>query len=117
MSEYGLPGLRDKDGELQAVEHTYEWGGEEITIKLRPPTISEQDDYAELGEEASNEELRGILDDHLVKPEIPEDQELTGRELLAYVEGIVDFSQGGGNDVAQAVQEELEQRAEGSAGN
>jgi hypothetical protein len=113
MSEYGLPETRDKDGELQAVEHTYEWDGEEVTIKLFPPTISEFESYEDLGMKAGADELQDVVDDHLVKPEIPEDEDLTMRELLCYVEGIVDYSNGG-TPRAAAVQEELEERGRGS---
>ena len=116
MSEYGLPSVRDKDGELQAVDHTFEWDDDEITIRLLPPTITEQERYEELGEDANAERLREIIDRHLVKPEIPEDEDLTGRELTCYLEGIVDYSVGGGSDLRQQVSEELERR-EGAQGN
>jgi hypothetical protein len=112
MSEYGLPSVRDKDGELRPVEHTYEWGGEEVTIKLLPPTISQQERYEELGEDVDVERLREIVDTHLVKPDIPDDESLTSRELFCYLEGIVDYSVGGGDGMAAEVQAELEKRNE-----
>jgi hypothetical protein len=112
MSEYGLPEVRDKDGDLQPVEHTYEWGGEDITIKLLPPTIPEYSDYENLGEETENEELREIIGRHLVKPDIPEDQALTMPELLCYVEGIVDYCNGSAG-LGGAAREELEERGVG----
>lgn len=110
MTEYGLPSVRDKDGELQAVEHEFEWDGDNITIKLLPPTITEQERYEQLGEDADAERLREIIDKHLVKPEIPDDEDLTGRELTCYLEGIVDYSVGGGSALRQEVAEELERR-------
>lgn len=116
MSEYGLPSLR-KDGELQPVDHTYVYGDEEITIKLRPPTIGEQEQYEELGQDAETEDLEEIVRRHLVKPEIPEDQELATRELFCYLEGIKDFSFGGNTGLAEAVQAELEKRREAQEGN
>lgn len=115
-SSYGLSGLRDKDGNRQTVEHSYEWGGDEITIKLDPPTVSQQEAYEDLGEEAGAGELRDVLDEHLVEPSIPDDEEWTMRELLCYVNGIVDFSNGGAPDVIDEVRDELDQRADG-AGN
>jgi hypothetical protein len=116
MSEYGLPDVRDKDGELRATEHTFEWDGDEITIKLVPPTIPQYDEYVNLGEEAGNEELREVLDEHLVKPDIPADAGLTMRELLCYVNGIVDYCQGDAG-IAGKAREELEERQEDMEGN
>jgi hypothetical protein len=117
MTEYGLPSTRDKDGELQPVDHSYQWDGDEVTIKLIPPTISEFEEYESMGEETGSSELRDIIDKHLVKPAIPEDEDLTMRELLCYVEGIVDYSEGSSDEYAEEVQEELEQRQSGAAGN
>jgi len=116
MSDYGLPDLRDKDGELQEAEHTYQWDGQEITIKLIPPTISEYDQYVTLGEDADEDELRGIVDDHLVKPEIPSDQDLTMRELLCYTQGIVGYCRGD-SGIAAEIRDELEERQDEAQGN
>lgn len=115
MSDYGLPGLRDEEGELKPQDHTFEWSGEEVTIKILPPTISQQEEYEELGMETTTEDLREILDEHLLKPD-PKQVELTGREVLCYVEGIVDYSTGDRDGVAAEVLEELEKR-EGGEGN
>jgi hypothetical protein len=114
MSEYGLPDVRDKDGELQAVDHTYDWNGDEITIKLVPPTISEFEEYQDLGEDASSEELMPAVEDHLVKPEI--DGDPTMAELLCYVNGIVDYCTGN-SGYAEEVREELDERQDGGRGN
>ncbi|WP_459191821.1 hypothetical protein [Halosimplex sp. J119] len=114
MSEYGLPDIRDKDGELQAVEHTYEWNGDDVTIKLIPPTIAEYESYEDLGDEAGAGELQEVVDDHLEKPEIA--GEPTTAELLCYVHGIVDYCNGGGG-FAGEVQEELDQRQDAAPGN
>jgi hypothetical protein len=116
MSDYGLPDLRDKDGELQEAEHTYQWDGQEITIKLIPPTISEYDEYVSLGEDADESELRRIVDDHLVKPDIPEDEDLTMRELLCYTQGIVAYCRGS-SGIAAEIRDELEERQDEAQGN
>lgn len=111
MSQYGLPGVRDKEGKRQVVEHSFDWNGNEITVKMKPPTISQQEEYEELGRDASTEKLREIVDRHIVEPTIPDDEEWTAAEVLAFVEGIVDFSTGGGGRAAEAVRDELEDRA------
>lgn len=116
MTEYGLPTPRDSTGRLKPVDHTYDWGDHEVTIKLIPPTISQQEDYEELGTETSSEDLREILEDHLVEPDISE-MDLTARELLCYVEGIVDYSVGDARGMAAEVQEELEARQSAGEGN
>lgn len=113
MSEYGLPDTRDSEGERKAVEHTYDWNGREVTIKLLPPTISEQQEYEQLGDEADAEELAAILDTHLVEPD---HDDYTTREMLCYIEGIVDYGVGGGGEVAHEVREEIDAR-KGTAGN
>lgn len=116
MSEYGLPDLRDKNGELQAADHTYQWDGQEITIELIPPTISQYDEYVSLGEDADDEELRSIIDEHLIKPDIPEDQDLTMRELLCYTQGIVRYCRGD-SGIAAEIRDELEDRQDEAEGN
>lgn len=115
MTDYGLPTPRDSKGDLKGVDHTYEWDGQEVTIKLVPPTISQQEEYEELGEETTADELTEIIDRHLVEPDTSE-IDITARELFCYVEGIVDYSIGGGSDLADEVQEELERR-QGESGN
>lgn len=116
MSEYGLSGFRDKDGKRQTVEHTYTWDGQEVTIKLDPPTISQQEEYEQLGEEADSERLREIVDRHVVEPSIPEDEEWTTREVMCYLEGIINFSVGGGGEMGEAIRDEIEARG-GTPGN
>lgn len=108
MTDYGLPNIRDSDGELAAVEHTYEWSGQEVTIKLKPPTISQHEEYEQFGDDVAAEKLVEILDRHLVEPDVGDDP--TARELFCYLEGIVDYGTGGGG-MAADVREELEQRA------
>lgn len=111
MSEYGLPTNRDSDGELKPVDHTYEYAGDTITIKMVPPTITQQDEYEDLGAEVAFEDLNEIVERHIVKPDV-ENVELTTREVMCYLHGINDYGLNGGS-MAQAVQEELEQRSEG----
>jgi len=115
MSEYGLPGVRDKDGDLREVEHTYEWDGEEITIKILPPTTAQLERYENFGDDVDADKLRDVVDEHLVKPDIPEDKDLTARELFCYMEGVMDHAQGS-TGLAEEVREEIEARSE-SAGN
>lgn len=114
MPDYGLPTKRDSDGNLQAVDHTYQWGGDEITIRLIPPTISEQEEYESLGVDTTYQDLVEIVEKHLVEPDIS-DIELSTRELNCYLDGIRDYGMNG-NGMAAAVQEELEARA-GEEGN
>lgn len=115
MSEYGLQGLRDEDGELKTQEHTYEWGDQEVTIKLKPPTITQQEEYEELGEDTEAGDLRDIMNQHLVEPQVDE-EDLTMRELMCYLEGIMDYSVGEATGMAGDVQEELEARQDAGAG-
>lgn len=115
MSEYGLPTKRDESGNLEAVDHTYQWGGDEVTIKLVPPTISQQEEYENLDEDTSSSELTEIVDRHLVEPDTSE-MELTARELLCYVQGIYEYSVGEAEGMASDVQAELDERA-GDGGN
>jgi hypothetical protein len=114
MTDYGLPTVRDEQGDLQAVEHTFDYAGQEVTIKLVPPTISQQEEYEEMGEDVDADALRELLDEHLVEPDVSAAEDLTMREVMCYVEGIVDYSTGGG--MAADVREELEQR-DRSGGN
>lgn len=115
MSDYGLPTPRDDDGNLKPVEHTYKWSGQDVTIQLVPPTISQQEEYEELGTETSTSDLREILDEHLVKPD-PDEFDFTAREVLCYIEGIVDYSTGDLDGVAAEVRDELDER-QGEQGN
>lgn len=117
MTEYGLPNTRDKDGELQAIDHTYDFDGEEITIKFRPPTVSEFERIEEIQQQADVDpsELEDLLREFLCKPEIPEDDSFSFREMMAYLEGIVQYSTGGGG-MQEEARAELEQHldAEGN---
>ena len=114
MSGYGLPVSRDTDGSLKPVDHTFEWGGQEVTLRLVPPTISQHEEYEALGEEATARDLVNILDRHLVEPDVGNDP--TARELFCYLEGIIDYGVGGGDELADEVREELTRR-EGGQGN
>lgn len=110
MSEYGIPDIRDADGSLKGVDHTFAWSGQEITIKHIPVTLSEQQEIESKGEEIDIAEMEHFLDDKLVKPEV--DDEWAIAEVMCYFEGIVDFATGGGGDVMQQAREELERRAD-----
>lgn len=111
MSDYGLAGLRDKDGDLQAVDYSYEWNDDEITIKLRPPTIAEQEELEDLDDDAGPDELEEILERHIVKPEIK--GSWTTREMWAYMEGIIKYSTGDEDGVADEIAAEIERRSDG----
>lgn len=115
MTQYGLPGVRNAEGQLQAVDHTFDFDGDEIVIKLYPPTISEFERYEDMGSDVDIDELFDIVDKHLVKPEI-EREGMTSRELMCYLQGIVDYGIGGGNQFMRQVQQELDER-EATAGN
>lgn len=117
MSEYGLPSARDSDGELQAVEHSYTFDGQEITIVLLPPTVSQFEEFEAMAADADPDpdELEQIIRRHIVKPEIPADESLTFREIRGYAEGIRTHAQGGAG-VNEEILEELED-IQGEAGN
>jgi len=115
MSEYGLPSARDSDGDRRATDHSYEWNGQEITIKILPPTVAEAEEYEHLGDDVSPTEMANIIDKHLKKPEIDDPSDMTIQELRAYAEGI--FSAvAEENEFAEQVNEELESRG-GETGN
>lgn len=115
MSQYGIPNLRDADGQLKGVDHTYEWNGQEITIKHIPITSSEQQEIESHGRDIDVEVMQNLLDKKIVKPEVEGEWSLA--EILCYFEGIVDFAGGGGGEVMAQAREELERRAEEESGN
>lgn len=109
MSEYGIPDIRDADGSLKGVDHTYMWNGKEVTIQHVPITLSEQQEIENQGSEIDIEVMEEFLDEKIVKPEVEGDWSLA--EVMCYFEGIVEFATGGGGDVMQQAREELERRA------
>lgn len=113
--EYGLTGLRDRDGELRPVEYTFEFGGETLTIKFHPPTLAEQEELENLDEDEPASEMASILDDYMIKPQIPDDGSWTAREMNAYLTGILQWSMGG-TDLGQEIEEEIDERT-ASEGN
>lgn len=116
MSEYGLAGRRDNEGNRKPVEHEFEWKGQPVTIKLLPPTVSEAEEYEDLGEEVGAGEMADIVGNHIVKPEFEDASDMTVEELQAYVMGIMDYASDG-DDLQDRVDAELEKRDDGSAGN
>lgn len=114
MTEYGLPSARDEDGELQPVDHEFEWDGETVTIKLYPPTIADVEEYDNFGEDMDMSEMAEVVNDHLVEPDIDEPSDMTINEALCYVEGIVDYAM---NGTSEAVQDALEEGREDVEGN
>lgn len=115
-TEYGLAGFRDKDGNLQPVEHSYSWNGEEITIKFRPPTIAEQEELENLDDDAGASELEAVLDRHMVKPQIPDGGSWTTREMWAYLQGIMQHSIGEAG-IGEDLDEAIADRSPGGEGN
>jgi len=118
MTEYGLTGLRDGDGNRQPVEHTFEYSGDKVTIKFIPPTLNEVDDIEEMmqDDDLDVDEIQQPLDDYLVKPSLPDDDGWTLREFDAYISGIYEWSMGA-EGIHSEVREELEERENGTAGN
>lgn len=111
-TEYGLAGLRDADGELQTVDHTYQWAGEEVTIRFDPPTLSQQEELESLDDDEPVEEMEGLLDTLMVKPSTPEDGSWTAREMQCYLQGIIAWSLGQEDGLAQEVQDEIDDRTD-----
>lgn len=113
MTEYGITKERDSEGNRKPVDHTFEFGGESITIQLIPPTISEVEELEELEEKSDVKvsDLMGVYDDFIVKPDV-DDPTMT--EANAFAEGILDYVSGG-TDLAELAQEEIEAR--GGSGN
>ena len=112
--EYGLPGFRDSEGNRKPQEHSYQYKDQPVNIRLIPPTVSEIEEYEDMGEDVGREKLQDVFDRHVLKPEVSDVGELTIDELKAYVQGIIDYAQDG-NDLAVAARDELEDRA--TAGN
>lgn len=116
-SQYGIPDLRDEEGGLREVDHTFQWNNSDVTIRITPPTIGQIEKYQRLGDEAEPEEIKDVLKDHLVKPEV-DYNDLTATEMLCYATGIMDHVSGGSTGgLSSAVKEELEARRGESEGN
>ncbi|WP_089650089.1 hypothetical protein [Halobacterium hubeiense] len=114
MTEYGLPGHRDSDGNRQPTDHTFEWDGDEVTIRLLPPTLSEVDAIENLPEDVDPETLRETISEPLVEPELAEDP--TMPEVMVCMTGIMDYAYNGGSQLVREARSELDDR-EGDAGN
>lgn len=113
MTEYGLSGLRDADGELQTVTYEYEWNNDQIKIKFDPPTLSQQEKIENLDEDADPETLEEILNEHMVKPKVSEDSSWTAREMWCYITGLIKWSSGMDDTMMQDIEEEIESRTSG----
>lgn len=107
---YGIPDIRDADGELKGVDYTYDWNGQEVTIKHIPITLSEQKEIEAQGTDIEVDKMVEFIDRKIVKPEPPEDWSLA--EVMCYFEGIIEFATGGGGDVMEQARKELERRAD-----
>lgn len=119
MSDFGLTGLRDSDGNVRAQTKTFEWQGEEVKLKYYPLTLSEQERLEE-DEEIDADWIRDFADSKIVKPQIPDDEEWTFREIACFIECLLRDSTGDvdAEDIASQVAEELEEREQtASAGN
>jgi len=115
MTEYGLPTSRDNEGNRKPVDHSYEYDGDDITIKLLPPTISEIEEYENLDDNVNAAQLRDILDTHLVRPE---QEDYTIDELWAYYSGILEYAlDGNTSELAAEAEQRLDERADEGEGN
>ena len=115
MTDYGISGLRDADGERKVVEHTHQFDGEDVTIKFVPPTIAEVDDLEELleQEDLSPADIQQPLNDYLVEPTIPDGEDWTLREFNCYIEAIYSWSLGQADHTAPAeIEAELDAQPE-----
>jgi len=110
MPEYGLTSLRESDGTRKPQEHTFQWGGREVTIKFIPPDLAGIEEFEGLmeREDLDVEEIQSILDRHLVEPSIPEEESWTLREFQCYITGMYEWSMEGAGSHAE-IREELEQ--------
>lgn len=114
QTQYGLPDARDESGQLKPADHTFEWQGEEITVRFYPPTATEVSEWEGMGEEMSPDDMADILDDKLIKPDIERPYSL--QELNCYVRAISDYAMESG-ELADEVDEELDRRGGGGRGN
>jgi hypothetical protein len=114
MTEYGLPGHRDNDGNRKPVDYTFEWNGDDVSIRILPPTLSEMDYIEQLPEDVDPDTLRDAIIDILVEPEL--DDNPTTTEIFAYMVGIQQYAYSGGSPIAQEAREELDRRGD-DAGN
>lgn len=105
MTGYGLPSA---DGPQ---EHTYEWGGQEVTIKLVPPTLDQVEEYQDLGQDADIGEMRDVLRRHIKQPAKPPG-EMTLQEVNCYIAGIMDHAESGGPEVVQEARDYLEENSD-----
>lgn len=113
MSEYGLPTQRTGDDTTpDPIDHEYEWKGETVKIKLVPPTLGQAKKYENLEEDAGIEDLEEMIDEHIVKPDIPA-ADMTMEEINCYTEGIFDHSNDGGGEITAEAQQYLDEHAEG----
>jgi len=118
MTEYGITGLRDADGGLNAIEHTFQFNGEPVTIEFVPPTISESDSLEEMleKEDLSPAEIQEPLNEYLVEPAIPDGDDWTLREFNCYIMGIYKWSMGQADGTVPAeISDELDEH--GDEGN
>lgn len=112
---YGIPNIRDEEGKLKGIDHTFDWNNQDITIKHKPLTVTEQQEIEEQGENVEVEYMQELLNKKMVQPSIEGDWSLA--EVICYFEGIVDFATGGGGEVMQQAREELQRRAVEDEGN
>lgn len=113
-NQYGLPSLRGEDNQLVPVDHTFEWNGEQVRIKLLPPTIRQVTEYEKLGTDVDVDRLEEIVDQHIVEPDMPA-SEMSMHEINCYIYGIQDHGAGGGEaDLMEQVRNELESRDSGN---
>lgn len=106
-TRYGLPSVRDRDGNLKPVDYTFTYRGEEVTVRIVPPTAAEVDQYESLDDPTATH-LAEIVCNHIVKPDYDDPEELTMAEITCYSQGILTFHGGDGADeLADALDERL----------
>jgi len=114
MTDYGLPGHRDSEGNLKPTDHTFDWNGQDVTIRILPPTLSQIDEIENLPEDVSADVMEEHLTDIVVKPEV---EDMTVPEMNAFIQGVMDYAYSGGTALAQEARAELDEREAEAAGN
>lgn len=116
--EWGLPGFRDGEGRVNPIEHEFDHQGDTGRILFVPPSLTTIQEWQDLGEEMSVAQMNDIMDEYVLKPSIPDDEEWTGEEAMVFIREIANRTmQGVDADRAQAVAEALEERDTGDQGN
>lgn len=125
--QYGLVVPTDDSGYPAPIDHSYTPeselaqqylpdGQDEVTIQVRPPVLEEFARYEEYGQgQASVDDLREVLERHLIEPSDKPVERMTLPEVFTYVEGVMSVSvEGGAGDMMDEVGEHIEARQTGN---